>query len=72
MKLAKFVMFLYTLAAVGSMMGIGVSVSLIFLAGTDAYVTSGIIGIFACLVAMCFAFILGFKQKKKFQRAVLL
>lgn len=72
MNLPKFVMFLYTLATVGSMMGIGLSCAFIFMAGTDKYDTAGVIGIFACIIAMCFAFILGFKQKKKFKNAGLL
>lgn len=72
MNLAKFVMFLYTLAAVGSMMGIGLSVSLVFMAGTDKYDTMGILGILACIVAMCASFALGFIQKKKFKNAGLL
>ncbi|MER1984623.1 MAG: hypothetical protein ABS948_01895 [Solibacillus sp.] len=72
MKLAKFVMFLYTLAAIGSMMGIGFCASLVFMAGTDQYDTIGIIGIFACIIAVCAVFMLAFIQKKKFKNAGLL
>ena len=72
MNLAKFVMFLYTVAAIGSMMGIGFSVSLVFMAGTDEYNTIGIIGIIACIIAVCAVFALGMIQKKKFKNAGLL
>ncbi len=72
MNKAKFVMFIYSLAAILSMVGIGVAVSFIFMAGTDQYDTAGIIGVFACLFAMCLIFVMGFKQKKKFVQAGLL
>ncbi|WP_431029348.1 DUF5325 family protein [Lysinibacillus sp. LZ02] len=72
MNKAKFVMFIYALAAMLSMIGIGFSVSLVFMAGTDAYDTAGMIGIIACIIATCVVFIMGMKQKKKFVQAGLL
>lgn len=72
MNKAKVVMFFYSLAAILSMIGIGFSVSLVFMAGTDQYDTIGIIGILACIVAMCLVFMSGMKRKKKFIEAGLL
>ena len=72
MNMAKIVMAIYSLAAILSMMGIGVSASFVFMAGTDQYDTAGFIGGFACLVVMCIIFIMGFKQKRKFKEAGLL
>lgn len=72
MNKAKFVMFIYSLAALFSMIGIGFSASLVFMAGTDEYDTMGYLGALACLIAMCVIFMLGMKQKKKFVKAGLL
>jgi hypothetical protein len=69
---AKVVMFIYALAALLSMIGIGFSVSLVFMAGTDKYDTAGIVGILACIIAVCLIFMTGMKQKKKFIEAGLL
>lgn len=72
MNKAKLVMFIYSLAALFSMIGIGFSASLVFMAGTDKYDTMGYLGALACVIAMCIIFILGMKQKKKFVKAGLL
>ena len=72
MNKAKLVMFIYSLAALLSMIGIGLSASLVFMAGTDKYDTMGYLGALACLIAMCIIFMLGMKQKKKFVQAGLL
>ena len=72
MNKAKFVMVIYSLAALLSMVGIGLSASLVFMAGTDEYDTMGYLGALACLIAMCIIFMLGMKQKKKFVEAGLL
>ena len=72
MNKAKFVMFIYSLAAMLSMIGIGFSASLVFMAGTDKYDTMGYIGALACVIAMCVIFMQGMKQKKKFIQAGLL
>ena len=72
MNKAKLVMFIYSLAALLSMIGIGFSVSLVFMAGTDEYDTMGYIGALACFIAVCVIFMLGMKQKKKFIKAGLL
>lgn len=72
MNKAKIVMFFYALAALFSMMGIGFSVSLVFMAGTNEYDTIGMIGILACIIAVCLIFMVGMKQKKKFIEAGLL
>ena len=69
---AKLVMFIYSLAALISMIGIGFSASLVFLAGTDEYDMMGYLGAFACFIAMGVIFMLGMKQKKKFIKAGLL
>ena len=72
MNKAKLVMFIYSLAALFSMIGIGFSASLVFLAGTDEYDMMGYLGALACFIAMSLIFILGMKQKKKFIKAGLL
>mgnify|MGYP003500148982 FL=1 len=72
MNKAKLVMFIYSLAALLSMIGIGLSASLVFMAGTDKYDTTGYLGALACVIAMCIIFMLGMKQKKKFVEAGLL
>ena len=72
MNKAKIVMFIYSLAALLSMIGIGFSASLVFLAGTDEYDLMGYLGALACFIAMCMIFILGMKQNKKFVKAGLL
>lgn len=71
MNKAKLVMFIYALAAIISMLGIGVSVAIIGVVG-EKYNTTGIIGIIVCIVAMCYIFMMGFKTKKKFQEQGLL
>ena len=71
MNKAKVVMALYTFAAVISMMGIGVSLSLAWLPG-DKYVTTGYIGVIACIFAVCFIFMTAFKQKRRFKEQGLL
>lgn len=72
MNKAKLVMFIYSLAALFSMLGIGFSASLVFMAGTDKYDTLGYLGALACVIAMCIIFMQGMKQKKKFVQAGLL
>jgi len=72
MNKAKFVMFLFSLAAFISMLGIGFSFSLIWMAGTDKYDTQGIIGIIACTISTIAVFGFGMVQKKKFREAGLL
>lgn len=72
MNKAKLVMFFYALAAILSMLGIGVFASFVFLAGTNKYDTIGIIGIIGCIIAMCAIFMMGFIQKSKFRKAGLL
>ena len=72
MNKAKLVMFIYSLAALLSMIGIGLSASLVFMAGTDKYDTTGYLSALACFIAMCVIFMLGMKQKKKFVQAGLL
>lgn len=72
MNKAKVVMFFYALAALFSMIGIGFSVSLVFMAGTNEYDTIGMIGILACIIAVCLVFMIGMKQKRKFIEAGLL
>lgn len=71
MNKAKVVMFIYALAAILSMVGIGFSVSLIGVTGTK-YDKAGIIGIVACVLAMCFIFMSAFKTKRKFKEQGLL
>lgn len=71
MNKAKLVMFIYALAAMASMIGIGISIAVIGVVG-EKYNTTGIIGIIACIVALCAVFGMGMKTKKKFQQQGLL
>ncbi len=64
-------MFIYALAAILSMVGIGFSVSLIGVTGTE-YDKAGIIGVIACVIAVCAIFIMAFKTKRKFKEQGLL
>ena len=66
MNKAKFVMFIYALAAMLSMMGIGVAFSLIFMTG-DKYETIGWISAVVAVFVMCAIFGMAFKQKRKFR-----
>ncbi|MEK4629692.1 MAG: DUF5325 family protein [Solibacillus sp.] len=66
MNKAKLVMFFYALAAILSMVSMGVSFSLIFMTG-DEYETMGIIGVIIGFIVMCAIFGLGFKTKRKFK-----
>lgn len=66
MNKAKFVMFIYALAAICSMIGIGVSIAIVAAVGKE-HNTEGIIGIIVCIIAMCYIFMMGFKTKKKFR-----
>ena len=71
MNKAKLVMFIYALAALISMIGIGVSAAVIGVVG-EKYNTVGLIGIIVCIIVLCFIFMMGFKTKKKFQEQGLL
>ena len=71
LKKAKFVMFIYALAAIISMMGIGVSVAIVGATG-DKYNLVGILGIIFFIIAVCVVFMMGFIQKKKYQKQGLL
>ncbi|ATP39210.1 hypothetical protein CSE16_03715 [Solibacillus sp. R5-41] len=71
MNKAKAVMFIYALSAILSMVGIGFSVALVFMTGTN-FETTGIIGIIVGLIAMCAIFGLGFVTKRKFREQGLL
>ena len=66
MNRAKLVMFIYALAAILSMIGIGFSVSLVGIIGTE-YDLIGFIGMAACIIAMCVIFMMGFITKRKFR-----
>lgn len=66
MNKAKVVMFFFALAAVLSMMSMGISFSLIFMTGDD-YATTGVIGVIIGFVVMCAIFGFGFKTKRKFR-----
>ena len=66
MNKAKVVMFFYTLAAILSMMSIGVSFSLVFMTGDD-YEVTGVISAIIGLIVMCAIFGLAFKTKRKFK-----
>lgn len=66
MNKAKIVMFFYTLAAILSMMSMGIFFSLIFMTG-DKYEVAGIIGVIIGFIAMCAIFGLAFKTKRKFK-----
>ena len=59
-------MFFYTLAAILSMMSIGVSFSLVFMTGDD-YEVTGVISAIIGLIVMCAIFGLAFKTKRKFK-----
>ena len=72
MNKAKFVMFLYALAALFSMMFIGFSASLVFMAGPNDYLTEGIIGMIAGVILTIAIFGFGMVQKVKFRNAGLL
>lgn len=71
MNKAKLVMFIYALAALFSMIGIGFSVALIGVVGEE-YDMTGIIGIIISIIIMCIIFMMGFKTKKKFHEQGLL
>lgn len=71
LKKAKFVMFIYALAAIISMMGIGVSVAIVGATG-DKYNLVGILGIIFFIIAVCVVFMMGFITKKKYQKQGLL
>ncbi len=71
MNKAKLVMFIYALAALISMIGIGVSVAVMGVVG-EKYNTIGLIGIIVCIIVLCYIFMMGFKTKKKFQNEGLL
>lgn len=66
MNKAKFVMFIYALAAVLSMMSIGLAFSLIFMTG-DKYEIIGWFGVVLGIVLMCAIFGMAFVQKRKFR-----
>ena len=66
MNKAKIVMFFYALAAILSMMGMGVSFSLIFMTGDD-YEVAGVIGAIVGFIVMCAIFGFAFKTKRKFK-----
>mgnify|MGYP006792851095 FL=1 len=66
MNKAKFVMFIYALAAILSMISIGFAFSLVFMTG-DKYETMGWIGVVVGVVAMCAIFGMAFKTKRKFR-----
>ncbi len=51
------------------MIGIGLSASLVFMAGTDKYDTTGYLGALACVIAMCIIFMLGYETKEKICRS---
>ena len=71
MNKAKLVMFIYALAAIISMLGIGVSVAIMGVIGKK-YNTIGLIGVIVCIIVLCLVFMMGFKTKKKFQKQGLL
>ena len=66
MNKAKFVMFIYALAAIVSMISIGFAFSLVFMIG-DKYETVGWIGVVVGVVVMCAIFGMAFKTKRKFR-----
>ncbi|MBD8031608.1 MULTISPECIES: DUF5325 family protein [Solibacillus] len=66
MNKAKFVMFIYALAAILSMISIGFAFSLVFMIG-DKYETIGWIGVVVGVVVMCAIFGMAFKTKRKFR-----
>ena len=66
MNKAKFVMFIYALAAILSMISIGFAFSLVFMTGDD-YETAGWIGVVVGVILMCAIFGMAFKTKRKFK-----
>ena len=72
MNKAKVVMFFFSLAALSSMIFIGFSASLIFIADPNPYVTEGVIGMIvgALLTTAIFGF--GMVKKSKYRKAGLL
>lgn len=66
MNKAKIVMFFYALAAILSMMSMGVSFSLIFMTG-DNYEVTGVICAIIGFIVMCGIFGFAFKTKRKFK-----
>ena len=64
-------MFIYALAALTSMIGIGVSVAVMGVVG-EKYNTVGLIGVIVCIIVLCIIFMMGFKTKKAFQKQGLL
>ena len=71
MNKARLVMFIYALAAIISMIGIGVSVAIMGVIG-EKYNTIGLIGVIVCIIVLCLVFMMGFKTKKKFKEQGLL
>ncbi|AWE06537.1 hypothetical protein DCE79_03680 [Lysinibacillus sp. 2017] len=71
MNKAKVVMFFFALAAILSMLSMGISVSLIFMTG-DKYETTGFISTIVGFVVMCAIFDFAFKTKRKFREQGLL
>ena len=72
MNKAKIVMFFYSLAALFSMIFIGFSASLVFMADPNEYVTEGIIGIIVGILLTIAVFGFGMVQKSKYRKAGLL
>ncbi|MGN7477194.1 DUF5325 family protein [Solibacillus silvestris] len=66
MNKAKFVMAIYALAAILSMVSMGFAFSLIFMTGPD-YETIGWISVILGVVVMCAIFGMAFKTKRKFK-----
>lgn len=71
MNRAKLVMAIYALAALISMLGIGFSIALVGMPGTE-YDISGYIGIIVCIIVMCLIMMMGFKMKRKLRERGLL
>ncbi len=71
MNKAKVVMFFYALAAILSMLSMGISFSLVFMSG-DKYETIGFISVIVGLIVMCAIFGFAFKTKRKFREQGLL
>ena len=72
MNKAKIVMFFYSLAALLSMISIGFSASLVFMADPNPYVTEGIIGIIVGIILTISIFGFGMVKKGKYRKAGLL
>ena len=66
MNKAKIVMFFYALAAILSMMSIGVAFSLIFMTG-DKYEVTGVICAIIGVLVMCAIFGFALKTKRKYR-----